>query len=177
MKYRTIVIDPPWEVIFNMSNLTVNGTKYKKLPYATMTDNEIRNFPIDNYAEKKCWLFMWSTHRKLPTALNIIEQWGFHYDCILAWNKHRGPTVNGICRDMEPCIIAHRGNLRLSNKIPLKLIIDSLNTSNSEKPRKFYDMVRKSAPKPRIDIFARRRHYGFNAYGDQVESDTQERIL
>ena len=33
----------------------------------------------------------------------------------------------------------------------------------------FYELIRRVARRPRVDIFARRRHEGFDAFGNQVE--------
>ena len=43
-------------------------------------------------------------------------------------------------------------------------------TVHSRKPQIFYQMLCRSTPEPRIDVFARKRHYGFDAWGDQVEN-------
>jgi N6-adenosine-specific RNA methylase IME4 len=51
MKYRTIVIDPPWK-LYPVSSKALSGGKFRRtLPYTQMTDEEILAFPIDNFAE------------------------------------------------------------------------------------------------------------------------------
>lgn len=44
---------------------------------------------------------------------------------------------------------------------------------HSEKPDVFYANILKVTNAPRIDIFARKRHYGFDAWGNEVEKQQQ----
>jgi N6-adenosine-specific RNA methylase IME4 len=50
-------------------------------------------------------------------------------------------------------------------------------TTHSEKPSMFYEILRIRTKEPRIDIFARKRHFGFDAYGDQVETEMEVPIM
>ena len=169
-KYKTVVIDPPWTL--KLGRNTLKNTGYKsKLPYDTMTDKELLKFPLGDFAAANCILFLWTVHSKTRFAFDLAEQWGFKPYAIITWYKHTGVCRNGIYNSTEPCLIAYRGKLGdcTNNKQPIKLFVDSAFTAHSEKPRKFYQMLAKSTPPPRIDIFARRRHHGFDAWGDQAQ--------
>ena len=172
-KYRTVVIDPPWPP--SSLSLTSGLSHSKKAfttPYKTMKISEIRDFPIDDFADEQCNLFMWSTYRFVPDSLDIIKSWGFKYSKILTWYKHNGINHQGFSCDAEPCIFAYRGVYDMDYRHPLHLVIDSPREKHSQKPVKFYHALVRSAPAPRIDIFARKRHYGFDAWGDQAEPVT-----
>ena len=55
--YRTVVIDPPWKVQNGFTN--EKFVRYgRALPYETMTDEEILQFPINDFADRECDLFM-----------------------------------------------------------------------------------------------------------------------
>ena len=91
-KYKTVVIDPPWDLTpvftstFNMANF-----KFKdSLPYETMSEENLKDFPIDKFAEEECQLFLWATHSTLPQALELVKYWGFKYHCLLTWDKTKG---------------------------------------------------------------------------------------
>ncbi len=71
-KYKTIVIDPAWTVKNNLKNLKYYRTG-KKMPYDMMTDEEIENLPIDNFADKQCDLFLWTITSKIPLCFNYLE--------------------------------------------------------------------------------------------------------
>jgi site-specific DNA-methyltransferase (adenine-specific) len=170
-KYRTVVIDPPWQVCCNLTNVKFYRTG-KKLPYGTMSDAEIAQFPINDFAEEECDLFMWTTHTKLPIALKIIEAWGFKYHVLLTWDKEAGVCINGFYRKTELVVYGYRGKQGIDVKEGhyLPTLFRQKATEHSQKPSVFYELLRQRTLEPRIDIFARKRHYGFDAYGDQVES-------
>ena len=156
----------------NAGRLQKYGVRYKNdMPYKSMSDEEIIKFPIDNFADIETCLFMWTIYSKFKLSLDIIDTWKFKFNSIITWYKHDGPCFKGIYRNTELCLFTYRGKMNLSNKHPLKLHVDSIGTKHSEKPEKFYSMLLKSTPEPRIDIFARKRHIGFDAWGDQVEDE------
>ena len=175
LKYHVIVIDPPWDL--KVSKNTISNTRYKpKLPYGTMTEKELLEFPLCDFAAEDCLLFLWTVYSKTRFAFDLVERWGFKFYAMLTWYKHDGVCRNGIYNSTEPCLIAYRGKLRAStnNKHPIRLFVDEAGRQHSRKPDKFYRMLAKSTLEPRIDIFARRKHYGFDAWGDQVQETSQE---
>ena len=78
MKYKTIVIDPPWTVKNNLKDLRYYRTG-KTMPYPLMTDNEIKDFPINKFADNNCDLFLWTITSKIPLCFDILKTWGFRY--------------------------------------------------------------------------------------------------
>jgi len=178
VKYRTVIIDPPWQVVcgFTKEKFYRIG---RKLPYKTMTDEEIINFPINDFASKECDLFLWVTHTKLPIALKILEKWGFKYHCLLTWDKKGGVCINGFYRRTEFVVYGYRRkqgiNVAKGHYIPT--LFNGKTKRHSEKPAIFYELVRERSLEPRIDIFARKRHYGFDSFGDEVEKDLQNKLF
>lgn len=173
MKYKTVVIDPPW--------LLGNFLKDKfprKIDYQMLEDEEITKFPINDYADDDCGLFMWATLGKIPSALKIIETWGFKYHILLTWFKPNTLNFLGFGRKSEHVIFAYRGkfNIDTDEGSYIPTVFKGKNVKHSQKPDEFYEILRERTPEPRIDIFARRRHYGFDAFGDQVEGEMQEPI-
>jgi len=49
----------------------------------------------------------------------------------------------------------------------MKNIFEAPRGTHSEKPARFYQLLRAWTPKPRIDIFARNAHEGFDGWGDE----------
>jgi len=179
--YKTIVIDPPWEI--SMTGKTkLRPTRPKELPYKTMTLDEIKKFPVKNFAETGCHVYMWTTNKMLRHTWDIFESWGVNYHLILPWVK-----TNGIAPCFaykfatEFCVLGFFGkpmqkfnkNCKLNwiqTKAPQK-------GNHSAKPVEFYELIKDMSPEPRIDIFARKRHLGFDAWGDQVEKQIQDVLL
>ena len=78
IKYKTIVIDPPWTVKNNLKDLKYYRTG-KKMPYEMMSEEEIINFPINDFADKQCDLFLWTITSKIPFCFELLKKWGFRY--------------------------------------------------------------------------------------------------
>lgn len=168
-RYETVVIDFPWEVHNNLSN-ELHYRMGKPLPYKSMKDSEILKFPINNFAKNRCDLFLWSITSRVPFCFQLLKEWGFRYMDLLAWDKGVGVAVNGIYRQTEWIIYAYRGIMGLKRDghiIPS--YFREKRKNHSQKPDSFYEILRTNTLEPRIDIFARRRHFGFDSWGDEVE--------
>ena len=170
-KYKTVVIDPPWKLDLPKKLLPHKSGYTEKIAYKMMTDKEILDFPIDDFAEENSLLFMWTVYSKMRFAFDILEKWGFTFKIVINWNKIHGVTHNGLFRQIEPCLMSCRGSMKnlLNYKRGMPIYVEQKRGRHSEKPSKFYEMLAKYTPEPRIDIFARQRHFGFSAFGDQVE--------
>lgn len=176
-KYKTVVIDFPWNIKSNFTDERYYRCG-RPMPYKVMSDEEIINFPIDDFANKNCDLFVWVTHSKLPFVLKLLEKWGFKYHCLITWDKTNGIGINGFQRRTEMVVYGYRGKmgvLRTRGHYIPTLITEKL-TTHSTKPMIFYQILKERTLEPRIDIFARKRHTGFAAWGDQVESEVQQEL-
>lgn len=85
-KYRTIVADPPWPYDEGFNGF---GTR-RRLPYASMSLEDISALPIRDFASNGAHLYLWATSRYLPEALGLVEMWGFSYAVTLVWAKRAG---------------------------------------------------------------------------------------
>jgi N6-adenosine-specific RNA methylase IME4 len=170
MKYKTVVIDPPWPSSFIVLKRRPNQ---KQMPYKTMTLEEIKNFPINDYADSDCNLFIWTTHTWLKHTFEIIEAWGFKYHCCITWDKTNGLSLFGFTRQTEFVIFAYRGKITVNQKgkfIPTQ--ITESQGKHSQKPQIFYQILLRNTPAPRIDIFSRKKHFGFDSFGNEAENPT-----
>jgi len=149
------------------------GILGRDLPYKVMTNKEIENFEIDKFADTECDLFLWTTNGKLPIAFRVMDKWGFHYSNLMVWNKQDGLCHNGFHNVLEFVLYGYKGRNGLDYKNPLKPYFEAKRWKHSEKPSLFYAKLLKVTSAPRIDIFARKRHFGFDAYGDQVEKQIE----
>lgn len=169
-KYKTILIDPPWDVKFVPDTIRKG---LSKLEYSTMSIEEIRDFPIEYYADNDCVMFLWTIHSYLPVSLDIIKEWGFRYLALICWDKGNGMTWNGIQKRTELCLVCYKGKLLLNFKKPIPTIFYERSSRHSEKPKGFYRIIERSCPKPRIEIFARQRREGWAWFGNELSKDIQ----
>ena len=215
-KYRTIVIDPPWDIGqnfavditskqrlnehnrkynsgFNMRAFNKNVDKRRSMPYTMMPDTDMLNYQLPIEVNEDACLFMWCVHQKLELALQMLKKWEFTYKYMLTWYKlpshfkhpdgHATPLSGGVItsgfyRNSELLIFATKGkSLITKSGSSIPFVFAEKVRAHSEKPPGIYQMIREKTPEPRIDIFARRRHAGFDAWGDQVEPVLQEVLV
>lgn len=171
MKYKTVVIDPPWRITTTGPNSKpMHGKIQRRLRYETMSDKEIEKFPINDFASLECNLFVWTTHKKLPFAVNLIKKWGFKYYSTFTWIKNSGLTMQGIFRNSEFVVFGYRGkyDIPFTGKA-MPTAFNGKTGEHSEKPIEFYDIIKRKTQSPRIDLFARKKHVGFTPWGNEIK--------
>lgn len=181
-KYNIIYADPPWS--YNDRSCSGNALKH----YQTMRDEDIYNLNISDIADKDCVLFLWATYPKLAEALKCINAWGFKYKTIaFQWIKTNKNSNRlffdkksfffGLGRwtrgNSECCLLATRGKPKRENNAISQLILSPL-TRHSQKPEEARERVVKLlGDLPRIELFARQKAPGWDAWGNEVECDVE----
>ena len=181
MKYKTIVIDPPWQygVWGKGSKESCFKEKFNledaPLPYNFMTIDEIKNLPIQSLADENCELFLWITQRYLPRGFEIIDAWDFRYCETLTWCKApMGKGQGGLFTPTTEFIVHAR-----FGKMPKKDRVDTTwwnwkrQNKHSKKPEAFQDIIETVTEAPRLEMFARRYRMGWDVWGNEVESDIE----
>jgi N6-adenosine-specific RNA methylase IME4/ParB-like chromosome segregation protein Spo0J len=165
-KYRCLVIDPPWPI--EKIEREERPNQGKQLDYPTMTLEEIAELPIPKLADPSgCHVYLWVTHKFLPEGLRLFEKWGVKYQCVLTWVKPTGMTPFSWMYNTEHVLFGRIGSLDLLRR-GVKLSFFERSRRHSEKPEVFYRIVELVSPEPRLEMFARRRRPGFDAWGDEV---------
>lgn len=179
-KYFVIYADPPW-------NYRQKGAKGKKQGYAaqhynTMTTEDICTLPVHQLAGGGCLLFMWATFPTLPDALRVMEAWGFTYKtAAFVWVKKYmcGKNFVGMGAytraNAEICLLGVTPDFRAGTQIKsrcVQQIIEAPIQAHSVKPdetrRRIVELL---GDVPRIELFARQRAPGWDAWGDQTPED------
>ncbi len=178
-KYRCIVIDPPWDQ--RKTGLrSVRPNQGQNLDYPTMTYGEIAELPIPEWAASNAFLWLWATNSRsqssgkpiLQQAFELMDEWGFRYYTILTWDKRTGPCPFGPYQiTTEHCLFGYRGKFVFPKESlgQMKTLFSAPSRRHSEKPAILYEYITSYFPAPRLDVFARRRHIGFDAWGNEVE--------
>ena len=182
-KYKTVVIDPPWPLKTGKIPLTVTrrsgkwGAKVIDLDYKPATIQEIKAFPINDYAAADCLLFLWVLSGKIDgqpcikIGLDMLEQWEFNYHQIITWVKETGLCIWSPFRSLtEHVLVGYRGILPKKYAV-MNNTFTTQQLKHSEKPARFYQLLREWTPEPRIDLFARQAHEGFDGWGDEYAGD------
>lgn len=173
-KYNIIYADPPWSY---KTWTAKGGHKSASAHYKTMSKQEIQEMgkTIENISEKDSILFLWVTMPNLIEGIELIEKWGFTYKtCGFNWVKiyKSGKPVIGLGywtrANSELCLIATKGHIRRINNNVSQIVIEE-KREHSRKP----DTVRNRIVKlmgdlPRIELFARQEHEGWDCWGNEV---------
>ena len=189
MKYKTVVVDPPWPVDFKgaqrLNIVYPRKNKHGRLNeanYELNTIDEILDFPINDFADNNAVLFLWVTSGKIDNVpiidigFDILKSWGFSYHTIITWVKHQGLAVFSPIRSItDHILMSWRGNFRNLIKscgvMPSAFSTHGYQIKHSEKPVRFYQLLRAWTPEPRINVFARNAHEGFDGWGDEYVGD------
>lgn len=173
-KYSIIYADPPWAYKQGNNHPRWAGDALKHYP--TMDIETIKALPVGHLADKDCILYLWATFPNIQLALDTIKAWGFKYKTVgFTWvklNKKNKKPFFGIGyytkSNAEICLIATRGKTwKLTNSIS-SVLLEPIE-GHSKKPDKVRDLiVQLSGNLPRIELFARQRADGWDAWGNEV---------
>lgn len=137
--------------------------------YPMMTEDELAAFPVTNMSEDDCHLFCWTTQKHLPSALRLIERWGFKYVLTFVSYKNCGFQPFGLPQyNVEFAVYARRGAPRFVDLKQFFCGFQAPRREHSRKPDAFYDMVRRVTAGRRIDVFSREKRDGFDQYGPHL---------
>ena len=166
-KYRTIVIDPPWDIDKIVREVSPNQYDYD---YATMSIEEIKALPIPELAfDDGTHLYLWTTQKYLPVAFDIMKGWGFNYIFVMVWHKAGGfQPFNLPQYNCEFVLFGRKGSLDFLDTKNFFTCFSGKRREHSRKPIEFDDLIRRVSPEPRIDYFSREEKEGFISYGNET---------
>lgn len=175
-KYGIIYTDNPWE--YKVWSKKGQGRSAES-HYPTMGIEQLCSLPVAELAAPDCALFMWVTFPLLREAFTVLDAWSFTFKTVsFVWVKQNkiSPTLfwgmgHWTRANSEICILATRGSpKRISAKV--HQVVMSPIEEHSKKPAEVRDrIVELMGDLPRIELFARQTAPGWDAFGNEVESD------
>ena len=174
-KYQIIVVDPPWEYkasdcIAKKSCLSGEHQEH----YKYMTLEELHKLPINNITDKNCLLFMWTTNPKLNEAIPLGEKWGFKYSTVaFVWDKQRLNPGYYTMSQVELCLVFRKGNIpKPRGTRNVRQFLSEMRREHSRKPDTIRNRITEMFPtQDKVELFAREKTDGWDAWGNDVESD------
>lgn len=186
-RYTVLVVDPPWSY-----GSATGRTRTAEHHYETMgrdgkeinrktgagIETIIMQTPVVDLAADNSHLFLWTTNPKLPFAFSVMAAWGFEYKTTLTWVKttqagavHGGGMGWFFRGATEHVLFGVRGHKPIPSALRKPNVVMAQTGEHSEKPVAFYDLLRGLYPEDErmIDVYARKRHPRFEAWGNQVE--------
>ncbi len=178
--YGVIYADPPWT--FATYSRKGKGRSAEAW-YDVMSLAEIKALPVADWAAADCVLLLWVTDPLLPTALEVIRDWGFTYKTVgFYWaklNKSADPTIYqqssffaglGFWTRANPelCLLATRGHPHRQRANVRKLIV-SPRREHSRKPDEAYARIEALCDGPYLKMFARGPRPGWDSWGNESD--------
>ena len=175
-QYAVIYADPPWQYrVYS----TKHRTRGAELHYPTMCLEEIKALPVESLAARDCVLFLWATMPNLREAMEVIEAWGFTYKTVaFVWvkqNKLADSLFWGMGywtrSNAELCLLATRGHPKRRSTRVHQVLLSHVE-EHSRKPREVRERIEELMGRlPRIELFAREKAPGWDAWGNEIQSD------
>ena len=184
-KYNVIYADPPW----HFKGWSKRGERKSATQhYLCMDIKDIGNLPVNNITDDHSLLFIWVTFPTLHLSFQVIKDWGFTYKtCAFCWVKTNKNyplyQVSFLPEDSfdsfwglgywtrantELCLLATKGKPKKMSSSVHQLIYEPIR-EHSRKPDCTRDrIVELVGDLPRIELFARQRHQGWDCWGNEV---------
>lgn len=194
--FRVILADPPWRYEVRSKK---GAVRCADAHYTTMPGHEIASLPVSVLAADDCALFMWATWPLMPQWLPVLSSWGFEFSA-LAWEwVKRNPETGkyafgggyGTRKNLEPCLLATRGNPSLRKGRTADLLdegydpegvrsvrdfiewspldcIEARRREHSRKPPEQYERIETLFDGPYVELFARNTRPGWTSWGNEV---------
>lgn len=171
-KYQIIYADPPYELKAGSPNLHAKQQGNRPLSYPTMTIEQIKNLPVGDLADNNSVLFLWTTNKYIEDSFDVARAWGFTYSTMIVWCKApKGRGLGGTFGiSTEFLLFARRGNLKSKGR-HWSTWFEAKRGKHSEKPEAARDIINKCFDGNKIELFARRKSFGWDCWGNEVESD------
>lgn len=160
--YDVIVIDPPWAY---GGDYDPNGHRVAN-PYPEMSLEEIA--AINLPSSENCVLWLWTTHKYMRHAFELLDVWGFRDVAIVTWVKDRMGVGSWLRSQSEFCVMAVKGS-PLINLVNQTTVIYGAMREHSRKPDEFYSLVDSLCVGYKLDWFARQARDGWSVFGAEQE--------
>ncbi|MBQ6738870.1 MAG: hypothetical protein IJP96_05180 [Synergistaceae bacterium] len=161
--FDVIVMDPPWNY----------GTEYSATgrrvanPYPEMTQEELKAIKLP--AAENCVLFLWTTHKFIRDAFELLDVYGFTYRNMLVWDKQKIGMGNLFRLRCEFCLVATKGKPIFTSIHYIEDVISEPRREHSRKPDAFYSIVNTLCVGRKLDYFSREKREGWEVFGNDTD--------
>jgi len=165
--FDVVSVDPPWPYEGESKNITSFDSVGRRVanPYPEMSIEQIKNIELplmDNAV-----VLLWTTHKFLPDAFEILKEWNLDYKATLVWNKEKIGMGVWFRMQCEFCLIGIKGKPYWENTTYRDIIVES-RREHSRKPDCFFEMIEKITMGNRLEYFSREKREGWKVFGNDI---------
>ena len=165
--YDVIAIDPPWPYEGESKSVTSYDAIGRRVanPYPEMSIEQIKKIelPLTDNAV----VFLWTTHKFLPDAFDILKEWGMEYKATLVWDKQKIGMGAWLRMQCEFCVIGIKGKPYWDNTT-YRDVLSEARREHSRKPDGFFDMVDAITMGRKLEYFSREKRNGWEVFGNDT---------
>lgn len=175
-KFSTILADPPWQFQNRTGKMAPEHKRLNR--YGTMSLPDIIALPVSSLLKDTAHCYLWVPNALLPEGLETLKAWGFEYKSNIIWHKVRkdgGPDGRGVgfyFRNVTEIVLFGVRGKNARTLPPGRSQVNILRTmkrEHSRKPDEMYTLVEECSPGPYLELFARGKRKGWEAWGNQAE--------
>ena len=175
MKFKTLIIDPPWPYDRTSSHGGLKG--YADQHYEPLSIADLAALPVgDVMHPDDAYVLMWATGPFLPAAAGLFAAWGFKYITSAVWVKTTGIGVGYWFRgDHEHILVGKRPkakSFRTGRRSVFRT--DAPRGRHSAKPAFLHQVAEKNLPGKYLEIFARQSRPGWTTIGNEAPGDGRD---
>ena len=172
-KYQIIYADCPWHYR-NYADQT--ASRWVGNQYPVMSVADLCKLPVASLAAEDCALFLWTTAPCLIEAPKVLDAWGFTYKTkAFCWVKTNSNSMglfwgmgNMTRSNTEDCLLGVKGKPQRLNADVHQVIMSEV-MGHSHKPAIAREkIVQLMGDLPRIELFAREEHEGWDCIGNDI---------
>ena len=165
--FDVISVDPPWPYEGESKNVTSFDAVGRRVanPYPEMSIDVIKKIKMplmDNAV-----VLLWTTHKFLPDAFEILKEWNLDYKATLVWNKEKIGMGAWFRMQCEFCIVGVKGKPYWENTT-FRDILNEPRREHSRKPDLFFEMIEKITMGRRLEYFSREKRNGWEVFGNDI---------
>lgn len=124
----------------------------------------------------KAHLWLWCVNQHVDWGYLVARAWGFEPQQTITWvktSRYGGRPVLGVGRfqaNTEQVLVCRKGGPVDNAFGPTggTALLAPRGARHSEKPAEFFALVERASPGPYLELFARRRRPGWDAWGDEA---------
>jgi N6-adenosine-specific RNA methylase IME4 len=165
--FDVISVDPPWPYEGENKNVTSFDAVGRRVanPYPEMSIEDIKK--IDMPLMENAVVLLWTTHKFLPDAFEILKEWNLDYKATLVWNKEKIGMGAWFRMQCEFCLVGIKGKPYWENTT-FRDILNEPRREHSRKPDGFFDMIEQITLGRRLEYFSREKRNSWEVFGNDV---------